>query len=137
MYRLGRKSLSNLIGVNPILSFAVTEAIKISEVDFGVYEGLRTLKRQRRLVRNGSSWTLRSNHITGNAVDLVVWKDGRYQWDGLHREYLKINQAMKTIIEKHDLPIEWGYDLWNKDLAHYQVNRHKQDGYNINKLSRR
>ena len=42
---LGSKSLAKLNGVHPDLVKVVKAAIKLSEVDFTVLEGLRTLTR--------------------------------------------------------------------------------------------
>lgn len=134
MYELGKKSQSKLLGINPILAFAVTEAIKITEQDFTVFEGVRSLKRQKQLVKRGVSWTMNSNHLTGNAVDLVVWKDDSLQWDNVGDEYKSIAIAMHTIIDKYNLPIEHGYDLWGKDYPHWQVNKSFRDKYNVREL---
>ncbi len=62
-FKLGAKSLANLEGVYPVLVKIVKRAIEISEVDFGVYEGVRTLERQKKLVASGASKTLNSMHI--------------------------------------------------------------------------
>jgi len=94
-YTLGAKSLANLAGVHPVLVAVVKRAIQLTEQDFTVYEGVRTLERQKQLVAAGTSKTLDSMHIPapdrlqvlvepgflGHAVDLVPWIDGRAQWD--------------------------------------------------------
>lgn len=91
---LGSKSLANLEGVHPVLVKIVKRAIEITEQDFGVYEGVRTIERQRKLVASGASKTLNSMHIPGpdrlstkiggiigHAVDLVPWIDGQFRWE--------------------------------------------------------
>jgi len=122
-YRLGKKSELRLIGVNPVLAFAAQEAIKITEQDFSAFEGVRLLERQRVLVARGVSWTMNSNHLTGNAIDLVAYTNGKLSWDTSGGSYDMISKAMKTVIEKYDLPIEWGFDKWGKDEAHWQMKK--------------
>ena len=123
--------MRELVGVHPYLSFAVLEAIKISNVDFMVLDGVRTYEEQQKLVNRGVSKTNNSYHLYGLAVDLVVYIDGKPTWD---KQYYKhIADAMKFVIDKHDLPIEWGYDLWSWDLAHWQMTGWR-DSYDIRQL---
>jgi peptidoglycan L-alanyl-D-glutamate endopeptidase CwlK len=92
-YSLGTASKAKLVGVHPIIRGVVLRAIEISSQDFTVYEGVRTLERQRKLVAAGASKTLNSMHIPqkdragrsqdilGHAVDLVPWIDGEPRWE--------------------------------------------------------
>jgi peptidoglycan L-alanyl-D-glutamate endopeptidase CwlK len=92
-FALGNASKQKLVGVHPIIARVVERAIQISEQDFGVFEGVRTLERQKKLVAAGASKTLRSMHIPqkdmtgasaevyGHAVDLVPWIDGQFRWE--------------------------------------------------------
>jgi len=121
MYKLGKRSQSELIGVHPVLAFAVTEAIKITKQDFMVLDGLRTTKEQRKLVDRGVSRTMNSYHLYGLAVDLVAYVDGKPSWGNDY--YRDIADAMKTIIKKHNLPIDWGFDLWHWDSPHWQITK--------------
>lgn len=82
MFYLGRASEQNLTGVDPRLDRCVRRAIGLCSVDFTVFEGLRSLERQQKLVREGVSRTLDSYHLDGHAVDLVPWISGRAQWQG-------------------------------------------------------
>lgn len=133
MYKLGKKSKRELIGVNPILAFAVTEAIKITHRDFTVFDGLRTLSEQRKHVRNGASKTMKSKHLSGNAVDLVAWVDGKPSWD--EKYYTDIEIAMKTVIQRYNLPIEWAKDIWGWDLPHWQVTKEARKDYDVRKFA--
>nr|DAP54415.1 MAG TPA: L alanyl D glutamate peptidase endolysin [Caudoviricetes sp.] len=56
MYQLGKTSQQRLVGVHPNLVKVVQRAIELSQMDFAVNEGLRTLERQRRLVASGMRW---------------------------------------------------------------------------------
>ena len=118
-FRLGKQSREKLKGVHPDLILIVGRAIQITEIDFGVSEGLRSKKRQAELVRRGASKTMRSKHLTGDAVDLVAYigKDVRWDWP----LYAKISTAMKQAAKELRIPIEWGGD-WRtfKDGPHFQ-----------------
>ena len=48
-FKLSQRSLDRLKGVDPDLVEVVKRAIDLTEVDFGVSEGLRTLERQKEL----------------------------------------------------------------------------------------
>lgn len=119
-YRLGRRSKQRLKGVHPDLVRVVKRAIEITEVDFTVLEGMRTLERQRELVNKGASKTMNSRHLTGHAVDLGAWVDGTISWDWPH--YHKIADAMKQAAEELSVAISWGGD-WDgfPDGPHFQL----------------
>lgn len=136
-FYLGYNSKRALIGVNPLIAFAVTQLIKTTPYDFTVFEGVRLKERQRRYVREGVSWTLDSHHLTGNAVDLVIWFQGRAYWENtgkmtnIDEQYKGLSEAFKEIIKTHKLPIVWGFDLWKKDLAHWQISAGLSGGWDI------
>lgn len=111
-YRLGKSSLKRLEGLHPELVAVIKLAITLTEQDFTVFEGLRTMTRQRELVGAGKSWTFNSRHLTGHAADLVPWIDGRARWDAdaCH----KIWNAMVEAGDYLGTPIRWGGD-WNQD----------------------
>ena len=117
---LGSKSVAKLNGVHPDLVKVVKAAIKISEVDFTVLEGLRTLTRQKQLLAAGATRTLNSRHLTGHAVDLGALIGGTVRWDW--PLYFKIADAMKAAAADRGIPLEWGGD-WRtfKDGPHFQL----------------
>lgn len=123
--------MRNLIGVHPMLAFAVTEAIKITKQDFTVFEGVRSFAKQKRLVEKGMSKTYKSYHLNGLAVDLVAWVDGRPSWQD--ELYPEIHKAMKIIIDKYGFPIDNGFDLWGWDKPHWQLTG-LRDQYDIRKI---
>lgn len=131
MYKLSSRSMKELIGVHPILSFAVTEAIKHTSQDFMVLDGVRTYQEQLKLVDRGVSKSKNSYHLYGLAVDLVAYVDDKPTWDKEY--YPAIASAMKYVIDKYDLPIEWGYDKWSWDMPHWQMTGYR-DKYDIRKL---
>ena len=69
-------------------------------------------------------------------MDLVAYVDGKPSWEEHH--YYAIETAMKQVIRKHDLPIEWGYDKWSWDMPHWQIttfnNQDARDIYDIRNI---
>lgn len=120
MYKLSKRSLGKLHGVHPDLVRVVKMAIEITEVDFSVTEGLRSLDRQHQLYSEGHSKTLNSRHLTGHAVDLMAWVDGGGSWDWPY--YHKIAEAMKSAAEELGVELVWGGD-WKSfpDGPHFQL----------------
>ena len=119
MFKLSQKSLDRLSGVHPDLVAVVKRAIEITEVDFAVLEGVRSLARQEQLFKAGGSTTMRSRHLTGHAVDLGAYV-GQIRWDW--PLYDKIALTMKAAAIELQIAIEWGGD-WRtfKDGPHFQL----------------
>lgn len=119
-YKLGKRSLKNLRGVHPDLVKVVKLAIKITKQDFTVLEGLRSSKRQAYLYKTGKSKTMNSRHLTGHAVDIAPWVDGKISWNWDH--YWALEDAMKEAAQRLGVSIEWGGD-WKsfKDGPHWQL----------------
>lgn len=121
-FKLSRRSLARLDGVHPDLVRVVKLAIELTEVDFGVTEGLRTIEKQREYVAKGASKTMNSRHLTGHAVDLVAYIGTEARWDW--PLYHKIADAMKRAAKSLGVPIVCGAD-WVKfpDGPHFELDR--------------
>jgi peptidoglycan L-alanyl-D-glutamate endopeptidase CwlK len=121
MFNLSNKSRQKLEGVHPDLVVVVERAIRISDQDFSVLEGLRTVSRQRQLLAKGATTTMNSRHITGHAVDLVPYPL-TWDWD----YFYPIADAMKAAARELGIPLEWGGD-WKsfKDGPHFQLPWHE------------
>lgn len=115
-----RRSETNLAGVHPDLVRVMRRALELSEVDFMITEGFRTKQRQEALLREGKSKTMRSRHLTGHAVDVAAWIDGKVSWNWPHYEV--IARAIKQAGAELGVPVEWGGD-WKsfKDGPHFQL----------------
>ena len=126
-YKLGQRSLRRLRGVHPDLVAVVKRAIEITDTDFTVLEGLRSEERQARLVAAGASRTMRSRHLTGHAVDLAAYVDGRVSWDW--PLYYRIAKAVKKAARELGVDIDWGGD-WKsfRDGPHWQLSRRAYPG---------
>lgn len=119
MYKLSQRSLDRLKGVHPDLVKVVKRAIELTEHDFSVIDGVRTIETQREYVAKGVSKTMNSRHLTGHAVDL--YPVGRpTPWD----KCAVVAQAMKRAADEIGVPIVWGGD-WRSfvDQPHYELDR--------------
>ncbi len=117
-FKLSQRSLERLVGVKPQLAEIVKLAIDLTTVDFGVVEGLRTLETQKRYVETGKSQTMNSKHLTGDAVDLVVYIDGQVSWE--LNVYDNLADAMKTAAAQKGVGLKWGA-AWNvPDIRNWQ-----------------
>lgn len=122
--KLSSSSLAKLRGVHPDLVRVVKKAAELSKIDFAVVEGLRTLERQKQLLKAGATTILNSRHITGHAVDLVPVLDGKPRWDW--PLYRKLAPFIQAAARAEDVPLEWGGE-WTKfpDAPHWQLPRKK------------
>ena len=120
MFKLSQRSKDRLKGVHPDLVKVLERAIQLTPVDFTVIEGIRSTSRQKELVAQGASKTMRSRHITGHAVDIapVIGTEIRWDWPLFH----KIAPAVKQAAKEVGVPLEWGGDwLRFKDGPHWQL----------------
>ncbi len=108
-----------LHGLHPHL-VALVNALAEAGASFAVIEGLRTLERQKQLLKEKKTTTLNSRHLTGHAVDIAPVVDGKVSWDW--KDFYPLRDQMKTLSQQHGIPVEWGGD-WKtfKDGAHWQL----------------
>ena len=103
---LGARSLSRLEGVHPDLVRVVKKAAAMSDLDFTVLEGLRTLERQKELKKQGATKTMNSRHLTGHAVDLAPMIGGTIRWDW--PLYHRLAEIVRAASLETKIPIRWG-----------------------------
>lgn len=122
---LSARSLSRLEGVHPDLVRVVKHAITITDADFGVLEGVRTLDREKELLAAKASTTLNSRHLVGSdgyghAIDLAAYIGGIYT--KAIPPYRLIMQAMKLAAQYEDVPLRCGGDwLSFRDWGHFEL----------------
>ena len=134
-FKLGKRSLRELNGVHPDLIAVVKRSIQITPQDFSVHDGIRTLKEQQKLVSSGASKTLRSRHLTGHAVDLVPYINGKLRWEW--EPIYQIAEAVRTAAEELNITIRWG-GAWDtlltstdeptEDIVSGYVERRRKEG---------
>jgi peptidoglycan L-alanyl-D-glutamate endopeptidase CwlK len=119
-YKLGAHSEMLLRGVHPDLVKVIRRAIQITKIDFKVLEGVRSVARQRELVKKGASQTMKSRHINGFAVDIAPFVAGQVRWDW--PLYFQLAATVKQAAKDVGVPVEWGGD-WKtfKDGPHWQL----------------
>ena len=105
-FRLSRRSLDRLQGVDDRLVAVVNYAITVTKIDFGVIQGLRTIEQQKELVASGASQTMKSKHLTGHAVDLMAYINGRGSWE--LNLYDDLADAMKEGASAVGCSVRWG-----------------------------
>lgn len=118
MFMFGAKSLANLVGVHPDLVRVIQRALRISDMDFSVQEGLRTLEQQTLYVQHGTSKTMDSKHLKqpdgfGHAVDLVPFMGGqpRWEWPVIY----PVADAMHQAAIAETVRLRWG-GVWDRVL---------------------
>lgn len=105
-FKLSKRSLARLEGVDERMVRVVKTAISFSNVDFGVIQGLRTIEEQRELVAKGASQTMKSKHLDGLAVDVMAYVGSRGSWE--MSLYDDIADAFKLAAIEEDVSIRWG-----------------------------
>jgi peptidoglycan L-alanyl-D-glutamate endopeptidase CwlK len=116
-FKLGKRSLKNLKGVSPTMVAVVKRAIQITNIDFGVTQGLRTEEEQKVLVASGASKTMKSKHLTGDAVDVVAYLGSRVSWE--ITLYDDIADAMKIAAKELGVSIRWGAAWQINNIVEY------------------
>lgn len=128
-FKLSARSRERLEGVHPDLVAVVHYAIRITAVDFGIPldGGVRTQERQDQLVEVGASSTRTSRHLSGHAVDIYAYVDGKSSWKREH--VLAVHSAFVKAAAELDVNLRWGGD-WNgdgkigpndNDLVHHEL----------------
>jgi peptidoglycan L-alanyl-D-glutamate endopeptidase CwlK len=123
MTTLSTRSLSNLKGVDPRLVELAKKAREISPIPFEITEGLRTVERQRYLVRTGKSRTMKSYHLRGKAMDFVAKPGGAVSWD-LKDYKLLVEKAFKPAAKALGLTPIITYGVYWKSIVdgpHIQI----------------
>lgn len=144
MYSLSKRSRKEIKDIKEVLIDVLMEGIKDSPYDFGCpeFSGLRTDPQQidmyaqgrttKELIKKGIkgvegrpnerkvTWTLNSYHKTGKAFDIYAYVNGRASWDLKYLEPIA-RHLQKVAMDKFCLELDWGYDLWGKDGAHFQI----------------
>jgi peptidoglycan L-alanyl-D-glutamate endopeptidase CwlK len=121
-FRLSQRSLDKLDGVHPDMVAVVKRAIELTDVDFGVTYGVRTLAEQKELYESGRSQTMKSKHLIqgdgySHAVDLVAYFGSNVSWE--LNVYDNICDAMAQAAEELEVPIKWGAAWSEGDIRYY------------------
>ena len=135
-YKFSRQSLRHLSEVHPFLRAVAHEAIRDTQVDFGIIDGARSESEQAAYFDRGVSKTLDSLHFVQSdgwawAFDAVPYVPGRGYIHTNHNAeeqdlWDKLADAMWRAATRIGVSgiIEWG-GHWSRfsDLAHWQLKR--------------
>ncbi|WP_410498667.1 M15 family metallopeptidase [Chitinibacter sp. S2-10] len=113
-FSFGQASLKELKGVHTDLVAVVTRAIALTVQDFSVHDGVRTITEQQKLIAAGASQTMDSRHLTGHAVDLVPYINGKRRWEWA--PIFVIADAVRVAARELAIPLRWG-GAWDVDFT--------------------
>lgn len=118
--KLSKTDIKRLEGVDCRLVKVVLVAAEIYPLPITIAEGLRTIERQKQLLKEGKTKTLQSKHLKGLAVDVYPLTADRKKIDGT--AYDKLSAAMKEAASIVGVKIQWGGD-WRTfiDKPHYEL----------------
>jgi len=115
------KSRSRLNNVHPDLVKLVERVYEVTDADFFVLEGVRTLEQEKANFAKGASQTMNSRHLTGHAIDIGAKDEkGILTWEWKY--YAHLAEIFKKTAAELNIPITWGGD-WKtlKDGVHYEL----------------
>lgn len=125
--KFSKKSLQNLKGVNPLLIAIFVDAIKTSDFDFGIPStgGQRTVETQNELylkgVSNCDGIIKKSEHQSGNAIDIYGYHNGKATWDKMILTSIA-EHIIFTAKSRYNVDLIWGGNWKNfKDMPHFQL----------------
>jgi hypothetical protein len=114
---------SDISLLHPRMQAKVLEVLKISKekgLNLGVYETVRSLKRQKLLVKRHYSETIYSYHVLGLATDFVFKdKDGRWTWKVPKSKW----EELAKILESVGLVAGWHWESL-EDGPHGELKLH-------------
>lgn len=117
-FQLSSRSRARLEDVKPPLVHVVLRALQLSSVDFGIQQGKRSLDEQQKLFDEDKTQTMKSKHLTGDAVDVIAYVGGKYTYEPVSL-YVTIAQAFKEAAGELNTKIRWG-GAWNTpDFGNY------------------
>lgn len=120
-FKFSVRSLKALDGVEPDLVRVAKRALQLSEIDFVVTEGLRSIERQKEMFAQKKSRTMLSKHLVGRAIDIMAI-DPAEQDNWAWPLYEKIARAFKQAGKELGVPIAWGGDFKSiHDGVHFEL----------------
>ena len=124
MYSLGNTSKKRLSTCHIDLQRIINEAIQISDIDFGVSEGNRSVELQQQYFNEGKSKIDginkkgKHNYVPSMAVDIYPYFENGAKWDNEHLSYLSgiIHAVSEILLKENKIThrIRWGGN-WDMD----------------------
>lgn len=120
-FYFSQRSMSNVIETRPEMQALAHCGLDHSKVDFIAIDGGRSFEEQIINVRNGKSWTMRSRHMEGAAIDVAAYVGGAVSYEPVY--YAQINDAFSYCSQKMNIPYVWGGSWKVRDLMHFELDR--------------
>lgn len=124
MYRFGKTSSERLSTCEMDMQKIMQQAIRVSDVDFGIAEGHRSIEKQQQYYKEGKSKIDgvtrlgKHNYLPSLAVDIYPFVNGQAKWDNEHLSYLAglIQGVAEMLYKKGEIShlIRWGGN-WDMD----------------------
>lgn len=117
MYFLTEASEALLSEVHPSLAEVIRRAIAISDIEFQVFHGKRTLTQQDEFFRKGATQGHQSPHMYGSAVDIMPVVEGRMCPES--EVFDEVATCIKYAAADLNTPIRWGGAWHCTNIATY------------------
>lgn len=124
MFSFGAKSKAQLKTAHKDLQEIMNRAIRMSDVDFGIAEGHRTIEKQQQYFAEGKSKLdgvnnkSKHNYDPSLAVDIYAYVNHKASWDKEHLSYLAgmIHAVAEMLFEQEIIThkLRWGGN-WDGD----------------------
>lgn len=110
------KSLDDLSPRFQPKAFELLARLMIANIPVIVVDTLRTQEEQEAYIRAGVSWTAKSKHLIGEAIDLVPRSVVQYKgWSPWHPDWEKLGAIGEAI------GLVWGGRWRQRDLGHFEI----------------
>lgn len=124
MYTFGKTSNDRLNTCHPDLQLILRTAIKLTNIDFGVSDGHRSIELQQKYFKEGKSKIDgikvkgKHNYMPSLAADIYPFVNGGMKWDNEHLSYLAglIHGVAEMLLAEGRINhrIRWGGN-WDMD----------------------
>ncbi len=124
MFKLSKKSLAKLSTCHKDLQLIINTAISISDIDFGISEGHRSIELQKKYYAesksqiDGINKKGKHNYNPSLAVDIYLWINSKASWDNETLSYVSglIHGVSEMLLKDNKIAhrIRWGGN-WDMD----------------------
>jgi peptidoglycan L-alanyl-D-glutamate endopeptidase CwlK len=116
-----QRSITNLNETRVEMQTLGNCAIERTPVDYVIVDGGRTQEEHLKNVANGKSWTKRSRHQDGAAIDIAAYVEGKITYEAKY--YEPILGTFYFCSELHNIPIITGGEWKAGDFMHIELDR--------------
>ena len=124
-YKFGRISSQRLSNCHKDLQVLMNRVIEVTDIDFGIACGYRSVKEQQELYNQGRNTSgvivtyvdginkkSKHNSLPSRAVDIYAYVDGKATWDEKYLYYL--GGVINAVAKDLKISIRWGGN-WDRD----------------------